>query len=169
VIVDILQQTPVWVWALLMGLLALGLLQTRIRELSVARVTAVPAAMVLLSLGGILSAFGLLAMSLAAWAAGFGIASYGWLGATKVPGASWSPISGTLRVPGSWLPLVMIVGLFLTRYAAAVFLSLNPQWASDGVFAGTCSLAYGVFSGMFWGRARSLRALAMSDVQAQPA
>ena len=65
-----------------------------------------------------------------------------------------------LHVPGSWLPLVLIVGLFCIKYFAGASLALHPALASDSSFAGLCSLAYGSFSGLFLARALSLRSLA---------
>jgi hypothetical protein len=72
-------------------------------------------------------------------------------------------------VPGSWLPLVLIVSLFAVKYGAGVSLSLAPALASDATFAGLCSLDYGTFSGPFLARALSLRSLATRPVTMQTA
>jgi hypothetical protein len=47
---EIVKGTPPWVWVLLAGLIALGAVQLRDREMSRARLLALPLAMVLLSL-----------------------------------------------------------------------------------------------------------------------
>jgi hypothetical protein len=62
---------------LLIGLLALGIMRSRTREMSVARVTALPAAMIALSLYGVYGAFGAQALAFGAWAGGFLLATRG--------------------------------------------------------------------------------------------
>jgi hypothetical protein len=162
-VLDILSHTPAWVWALLVALLALGFAQTRARELSLGRVTVLPAILATLSLLGAASGFGLSPVALGAWVAGFFLA-YRYAGAlVRVRGASWSAQSARLHVPGSWVPLFLIVGLFLLKYAVGVTLAMRHTLALDPLFAGACSLAYGAFAGLFWRRAQSLRVLARGD------
>ena len=158
--IAIVQHTPVWVWGLLSALVWLGLSQTRPRDVSLLRVTILPLAMIALSLSGVFSAFGHFPVALGGWAAGVGAALAFVRQAVAVRGASWSRETATLRVPGSWLPLGLILALFLIKYAAGVSLALHPALATDASFAGACSLAYGVFSGLFMARALSLRSLA---------
>ncbi|MDO4723626.1 MAG: hypothetical protein Q4A97_02570, partial [Comamonadaceae bacterium] len=45
----LITHTPLWVWPLLAALLALGLLQTRARRVSLARALALPLAMLILT------------------------------------------------------------------------------------------------------------------------
>jgi hypothetical protein len=167
--ITIVQHTPAWVWGLLAMLVALGLLQTRPLEMSLTRVTVLPLVLTALSLTGVLGAFGHMPVALAAWAAGVTAA----LGLARklvsVRGAAWSASRGRLQVPGSWLPLVLIVSLFVVKYGAGVSLSLAPALASDATFAGLCSLAYGTFSGLFLARALSLRSLASRSAAMQTA
>ena len=167
--IAIVQHTPAWVWGLLAALVALGLMQTRPLEMSLTRVTVLPLVLTALSLGGVLSAFGHLPVALAAWAAGAAAA----IGLARrfvtVRGASWSASRGLLQVPGSWLPLLLIVSLFAVKYGAGVSLALAPMLASDASFAGLCSLAHGTFSGLFLARALSLRSLATRSVTMQTA
>jgi hypothetical protein len=167
--IAIVQHTPAWVWGLLAALVALGLLQTRAREMSLTRMTVLPLVLTGLSLAGVLSAFGHLPVALFAWAIGVAAALGLARQAVSVRGASWSANRGLLHVPGSWLPLVLIVSLFLLKYGAAVSLSLAPALANDPTFASLCSLAYGTFSGLFLARALSLRSLATRSVTMQTA
>lgn len=161
----ILMHTPLWVWILLSALVALGLKQTRNREVSVARITVLPLAMVGLSLAGVLGAFGHLPVALLAWAVGIAGALVVAPGLAPVRGAAWSATTRRLHLPGSWLPLFLFVGLFAVKYGAGVSLAMHPHLASDSVFAGCCSFTYGAFSGLFLGRALPLRALAMRSPQ----
>ena len=63
-------------------------------------------------------------------------------------------------MPGSWLPLVLIVPLFSLKYFAGASLALHPDLATDAAFAGPMSLAYGSFSGLFLARGLALRNVA---------
>lgn len=156
----ILQHTPIWVWTLLAALVALGAYQARSREMTLLRVTVLPLVLVALSASGVLSAFGIHPVTIGGWLAGLGVALT--LGKRLVVsrGAHWSAETGRLHVPGSWLPLVLILALFSLKYAAGVTVAMTPSMAHDSTFAGLCSLAYGSFSGLFLARAIGLRSLA---------
>ncbi len=158
---SIVQHTPAWVWGLLVALIALGLWQTRDREMTLTRITILPLVLIALSLGGVLTAFGHVPIALGGWAAGVSAALIVGRQLVAVRAARWSAQAGRLHVPGSWLPLVLIVGLFCIKYVAGASLGMHPALAHDAVFAGVCSLAYGAFSGLFLARAVSLRRLAI--------
>ena len=116
--------------------------------------------LIALSLSGVLNAFGHVPIALGGWAAGVAAAQVFGRQFVAVRGARWSAASGLLHVPGSWLPLVLIIGLFCVKYYAGASLALHPALAGNSSFAGLCSLAYGSFSGLFLARALSLRSLA---------
>jgi hypothetical protein len=52
-----------------------------------------------------------------------------------------------------------MVGIFVMKYVAAVCLAISPPLAVNTTFAVVVSLVYGLFAGLFWGRARSLHVL----------
>jgi hypothetical protein len=168
-IIDILKHTPTWVWMVLAALLVLGLQQTRPRELTLARVTILPLVFIGVSLYGVFGAFGHAAYAIVAWTAGFGTVAALARDAVAVRGASWSNHTERFYVPGSWLPLTLIVGLFATKYGTGVCLAIHPQFANDAGFMAACSLTYGGFAGSFWARARSLRALTQTSGLTQSA
>jgi hypothetical protein len=155
-ILNILEHTPVWVWAIFCAVIALGMAQTRTRDVSRARAILLPAVMVILSLSGALSSFTQVALALAAWMAGFSLTLSFAGQAIAVRGASWFPATRHFQVPGSWLPVTMIVGLFVTKYVAGVCLGMNPSLAANTTLTALLSLTYGTFAGLFWARARSL-------------
>lgn len=160
----IVRNTPPWVWGLFTTLLGLGLSQVRARTVGLRRVTVMPVAMVGLSVWGTISAFGSspqLGYVLLAWAACTAL-----MVALTAPGA---PLAGTqydaaarsFHVPGSWVPLALILGIFLTKYIVGVELALQPALALDGPYALIVGALYGVFSGIFAGRAACLWRLAL--------
>jgi hypothetical protein len=168
-LIAIVQHTPAWVWGLLSVLIAFGLWQTRDREMSLARVTILPLVMIALSLSGVFSAFGHTPVALGGWAAGVSAALAFARQIVSVRGATWSAQTATLHVPGSWLPLALIVALFSVKYFVGVKLAMHPALAADTNFAGLCSLAYGGFSGLFLARGISLRSLARRPTELQAA
>lgn len=154
-ITQILTHTPATAWAILAGLIVLGLLQTRDLVVSRTRVLMLPVAMSALSLHGTLKAFaaatgGLLVLP--AWAAGFAL---GWAanGVLRWPGRVQALVPGRWRVSGSWAPLALMLTIFCLRYAVAVALVLQPALGTDLGFAAGCALLYGAASGLLAARA----------------
>lgn len=73
---QIISNTPKWVFVLFFVLLALGISQMRTQIKSRKRVLILPIVLLVLSLLGVISAFGQAAMPIAAWVAGYiGLAS----------------------------------------------------------------------------------------------
>lgn len=153
---QIIQHTPIGVWLLLAALVALGLNQARARTIGSRRAAILPAAFVVLSLAGVFAAFGASRLGVAAWACGI-VASLT-IGPRLLPSirASWQAAGDTMQVSGSWLPLMLILVLFAIKYAAGVSLAMHPDLVHQEEFVVGCSLAYGVFSGVFAARGRQL-------------
>ena len=157
----IIQNTPYWVWALLAGLIALGASQLVGRNVSLARATAMPLAMTGLSVYGLVSAFGSagqVGTSVGAWlVAACAIAGLAlWLQPAAPSGTLYAATSRSFYIPGSAMPLGLILGIFLTKYFVGVELALQPAQARDGGFALQIAALYGVFNGLFAARALRL-------------
>lgn len=161
----VLKNTPVWVWGLLAGLLALGFSQARRRTASLARITLMPVAMTGFAIWGMYSAFGatsLLATVLVAWlAAASPIAA---IVMRQAPGGTYDAQSRQFHLAGSWIPLLLILGVFLTKYIVGVELTMQPQLTRDTTFALTLAVLYGAFNGIFTGRALRLLRLVPSPI-----
>jgi len=156
-ILTILEHTPLWVWAVFVAVILLGLQQTRTRDVSIARATILPVIMILLSLSAVVGVFGRIPFAWAAWAIGVALSLALAGKAVAVRGAARSAQPGYLHVPGSFVPVILILALFVTKYSAGIALAMNPSLALNTGVAITLSLVYGAFSGLFWARARSLR------------
>lgn len=167
---QIIHHTPVWVWALLAGLLWLGGSQLFGRNVSLVRAMVMPGAMTGLSVYGLACAFG---KSGPAGPAVLGV----WLVATTVIAALalwWQPTApqGTLYaggsrsfyIPGSAMPLALILGIFLTKYFVGVELAMQPALSRDGSFALQIAVLYGVFNGLFAARSLRLWRLARQNI-----
>jgi len=156
---QILSHTPTWVFVLFAGLLGFGLIQTRDRSVKKRVAYVLPAAMVALSLSGVQSSFGFTPVPVAAWAVG--LLAVGFVCYKVFPnrGMSFDPERNAFFVPGSWAPLLVIMGIFFTKYTVAVVQGRTGTAVGPGA-AAAISLAYGGFSGYFCARAASLIAAA---------
>ncbi len=151
--IGILQHTPVWVWLLLAALVALGLTQIRARQMTLRRATLLPLIMLALSLFGVLSTFGGHALPLLAWATGAAVSASTARALGAWRGATWSAHAARFDVPGSWLPMALILILFSIKFGVGVNLALHPGLKDVATFSAAASLAYGFFSGLFLARA----------------
>ena len=125
-IVGILQHTPWWVFALLALLAALGIRSLRTRTTAVWRLLIVPA----IFIGwGILSIAEKAAVSPALsidWlAAGVIGVAIGWA-ATRLDGVQVDRAAGRVGMPGSAVPLLRNLAIFLAKYCLAVAMAIAP-------------------------------------------
>ena len=159
-ILRILANTPLWVWGLLAALLALGISQMFTRSASLARVIFLPAAMIGLAIYGIFSVFGANPAVLLAWCAAAAFAVPALLSRPVPAGTRYDAATRRFTLPGSPLPLLLILGIFLTKYAVGVTLAMRPALGGETGFALSVAGLYGIFSGILLGRALRLRRLA---------
>jgi hypothetical protein len=164
-LIQILLHTPRWVFVLFFALLALGVSQLFSREVPLRRASMLPVAMVGLSLYGVVSAFHAQPLALAAWAA-CGAVTVALTLRVPLPAAvRYEPATRSFAMPGSVVPLALMMGVFFTKYAAGVVFSQAPQLTADAAIALGLSALYGVFSGLFLGRAVRLWKLAAAATQ----
>ena len=158
-LLTILSHTPTFVWILLVALIGLGVRQMRPRRLGLGRVAVVPLLVIALSLANIVLGGARPGVALAIWALAFGLVAYGGGGLFAVRGARLLPGGAEVEVPGSRVPLVLILSLFVTKYVAAVMIAMQPVLAGDLLYVATTSALSGACSAVFYARARSLRSL----------
>lgn len=158
----VIRSTPTWVWGLATGLAVLGASQLKDRSASLTRVSLMPVVMTSFSVWGTLSAFGnspLLAQAFAAWAAAAAVVFA--LVARLPAQARYDAASRRYAIPGSVVPLLLMVGIFLVKYVVGVDLTMAPQLMRDPSYALTIAALYGAFTGLFIGRATRLWKLAL--------
>ncbi|WP_307720826.1 MULTISPECIES: DUF6622 family protein [unclassified Duganella] len=151
-IAQIVSHTPTYVWALLAFLLYRGALASRDRELAMRALFVIPVVMIGLSLSS-MNGHGAL---------GSGVWAMWLLGVLPGVVVTWRlgsgvPIvvdraAGTVRQRGSWLPLMLMIAIFCTKYAVAVTTAMHPELAQNPLFAATVTLLFGLFNGVFVGR-----------------
>ena len=64
--------------------------------------------------------------------------------------------------------MLLILGVFLTKYVVGVELAMQPALALDGPYTLAVGTLYGVFSGIFAGRAARLWRLARPGTPTHP-
>lgn len=155
----ILSHVPSWVWALLAGLIALGLMQARDQWLSAKRLRIVPAVFLALGAWSTVSAFGWRGPVIAAFFIAMGLATRA-VRATGWPGqARYDAARALFHLPGSWVPMFLILAIFVVKFGAGMALGLHPSWAGELDFAVPVAALYGALGAIFLARARNVLAL----------
>ncbi|MBB2486463.1 hypothetical protein H5407_14655 [Mitsuaria sp. WAJ17] len=154
----ILGQVPLWVWGLLLALVALGLSQARDRWVSAARLRRMPLAFLAFSAWGTVGALGWQAFTVLGFLAGLWatrelVHASGWPGAARHDAAR-----NAFLVPGSWTPLAVMMGIFAIKFLLGTALAMSPQLAQQaGVVLGVSALN-GALGSLFLARSRNLMA-----------
>ena len=159
-----LQHIPVWIFFLLIGLIAMGLQQTRTRQLRSKRLLGISIALTVFTLVGVVQqwrhtpwlALGLLSWAATCWASAWV------LGQGAAPRcASYDPETRHFTVPGSWLPLALFMTIFACKFVVGMLSATAPQQLYSGQAVIGISALYGLFSGLL--NARTLRLLKLRN------
>ncbi len=150
---QVLKNTPVWAWAILVALIALGINQLRTRVVSRYSVVIAPVVFLLVGL-----------MTASRGRVGFWVWALTLLVTAAVTFFVWQPTGGAryeasidrLNLPGSVIPLLIMLTIFLLNYVINVALAINPSLRSDLVWQVGPAIILGALSGVFLGRALTL-------------
>lgn len=148
-----LAHIPPWVFAVLLLLVALGYRQSRERVVTPRTLALIALAMLGFSLHGVVAAFGPGVVPLLGWTLGFslvlgpGRALVGPRGLQAVPGAT------AVRLPGSWLPFFLMMGIFTIKFVLGYGRAVQLPLIQQAAFVAGASAVLGVFSGAFAARA----------------
>ncbi|MFJ3046140.1 DUF6622 family protein [Herbaspirillum chlorophenolicum] len=151
-ITGIVTHTPLWVWPLLAFLLYRGWQASRDRETPLVKALAMPVAMLGLSLSGLLLIFSAHPVNAALGAVA--MLATGFFSFRSRAAAAIRVDAARHRIAqrGSWMPLLLTLGIFTVKYSAAIMLALHPQLASNVWFTLPLAALYGAFAGIFAGR-----------------
>ena len=148
---QIVTHTPVYVWALLAFLLYRGYLASQDRATSLLKVALIPLVMLGLALSGMQARGALGAGVWALWGAGVALASaLVWRFSNR--DIAVDRAAGTIAQRGSWLPLLTMIAIFVTKYTVAVVSAIQPELPQSLPFAAAIAVLYGLFNGLFLGR-----------------
>lgn len=169
VIVEVMRHTPTYVWGILAALVVFGSLQMRDQSIGRTRVLLLPIALGAYSLWGATSTFGLRPEVIAAWAVGIGAMLWAAQWVKWPRRVEFQPERDAFAVDGSIVPLVAMLAVFAVRYVATVALIMHPQWRSIASVDIAGGLGYGLLSGVFAMRARTILASAGTRLRLLPA
>jgi predicted neutral ceramidase superfamily lipid hydrolase len=151
--IQILKGTPIWVWAILAALIYLGSKQLKTRI--VKRYSVLIAPIVFLFVG--LMAAGRGPLGFATWAVSLiSVAALTFFVWQPTGGARYETSGDRLHMPGSVVPMVLMLAIFLLNYVINVVLAINPAYRSELVWQVGPALILGALSGVFIGRAATL-------------
>ena len=150
---QILKNTPIWVWAILAALIYLGSRQLKARV--VKRYSVLIAPVVFLFVG--LMASGRGPVEFATWALTLlTLATVTFFVGRPTAGARYEANGDRLHMPGSAVPMTIMLAIFLLNYVINVVLAINPSYRSELVWQVVPALILGALSGVFIGRAATL-------------
>ena len=149
-IASIVSRTPAWVFMVFAVLIAIGLRQTQPRVVSRRRLIVLPLVVAAYSLNGVAMASHGSPLALTMWSVAVLVAFL--LTYVSPPGGAVSETASTVRVPGSWVPMVVIVGLFAARYAYNVMLAMHPEVMHAAGFMTLFSALFGFLGGLLLSR-----------------
>jgi hypothetical protein len=152
---QIVAYTPFHVWLLLAVLVWRGIAASRDRVIPLRQVFVLPAVLLALSLHDMAGRFGIAGLPAAGWLAGMAASTLlAWRFTEQAyPEHAAGAGDTTVRQRGSWLPLALMMATFATKYAVAIVCVIAPALAGDTLFATAVCTLYGVFNGLFAGRA----------------
>lgn len=160
----IVQNTPPWVWGVLVLLLALGFWQSRTRCVPRAALLPLPTVMLVFAVYGLVSGFGWQAVALGGWLAGFSVPMVVFRFLPAMPGV-YRREDGRMQVPGSWWPGVWMLAIFMIRYAMGIAEARNWSGMEQPGLAMAVGLLLGMLSGLFVLRSLRILRVAFRDVR----
>ena len=112
---------------------------------------------------GTLSSLGTVPASWVMWA-GAALMTLTWFASSSLPaGVRYDAARQMFSLPGSWVPLGLMMAIFLTKYVVGVMLAMHPALAHDSSIAAIVASLYGAMSGVFLGRMARLLRLAQAS------
>jgi len=149
---EIIKNTPIWVFILFIGLVFLGYSQSKDRVVTIKKVFILPFAMIILSIFGVISAFGITKISLILWFFGIITSVLLCLKLLSNKNIKYDNEIKSYFIPGSWMPMVLILFIFFTKYFVGVVIAKQLPIIDNILFIYTISLLYGFLSGVFLSR-----------------
>ena len=159
-----LAHIPVWVFAIFFGLLALGWRHSRPRSVAPRALVGLAVGMAGLSLYGVLAAFGGAWPVMLTWAIGMAV-SVGLGRGVLGPRGMVREAKGRVHLPGSWLPLAMLMGIFVAKFALGFAAAMGAGVISQPGFVLSASAVFGLLSGGFAARAWTVQRFAALAAQ----
>jgi hypothetical protein len=146
-----LQHIPLWVFGLFIGLVALGWLQTRTRQVRKQQLLGVKVALTVVTLVSVVQLWWptpWLAIALSSWALTGLSVSWALSQSAAPAGASFNPATQRFTLPGSWMPLALFMAIFACKFVVGMLSAVAPEHIRSLPAAIGISALYGLLSGI---------------------
>jgi hypothetical protein len=146
-----LQHIPLWVFGLLIGLVALGLLQTRTRQVRKLQLLGAKVALTVVTLVSVVQLWWptpWLVIALISWALTGLLVSWALSQSAAPAGASYNPANQRFTLHGSWLPLALFMAIFACKFVVGMLNAIAPETMRSVQAAIGISALYGLLSGI---------------------
>ncbi len=148
---NFLQHIPLWVLGLFIGLVALGLLQTRTRQVHKLQLLGAKVALTVVTLISVVQLWWptpWLAIALSSWAFTGLFVSWALSQSAAPTDASYNPATLRFTLPGSWLPLALFMAIFASKFVVGMLNAIAPETMRNLQAAIGISALYGFLSGI---------------------
>lgn len=149
---QMLANTPLWVWALLAVLLHLGIRALRPSTAPLRRIAILPTIFFVWGLYGLYAMHAFTAQRILPWAAALATGTVIGVGIAALHPIRADKLRNLVHLPGSALTLVLALAIFATKYAFGVLHAIAPARFAEPQFWLTELAVSGVLTGMFIGR-----------------
>lgn len=146
-----LQHIPLWVFGLFIGLVALGLLQTRTRQVHKKQLLGAKVSLTVVTLISVLQLWWStpwLAIALSSWALTGLLVSWTLSQSAAPAGASFNTATRRFTLPGSWWPLALFMAIFTCKFVVGMLSAVAPELIRSLPAAIGISALYGLLSGI---------------------
>jgi len=149
---QLISNTPLWVWVLLVFLITRGIAAMKPAETSLTKLATVPALFTVWGLWSISHRFGSTWGAWGEWLVGIGVGmALGWLLLRRAT-LTLNAATGKLWRSADYSLLPLLLVTFAVKYGFEVALSVAPSLAADGGFRAAYLLLSGGFTGIFIGK-----------------
>ena len=145
-----LQHIPLWVFGLFIGLVALGWLQTRTRQVRKLQLLGTKVALTVVTLISVVQLWWptpWLVIALISWALTGLLVSWALSQSAAPTGASYNPATQRFTLPGSWWPLALFMAIFACKFVVGMLSAVAPEHIRSLPAAIGISALYGLLSG----------------------
>jgi hypothetical protein len=149
VILEIIRNTPTWVWFLFVGLVVYGIQLSRSSKVKQHTIFILPIVMFVMSLSGVLSAFSNSIIGATLWIIGIIVSIVIFSLLNTPPIGRYLQQEKAFEIYGSWLPLSLMMSIFSTKYVVGVTTAMQLDILHTEAFISIVSCLYGIFSGIF--------------------
>lgn len=150
-LIDIIFDTPWWVWVLFVYLLIVGIKATKTQVIPLWRVALMPSVFLLWSLYSLLYRCAACPLFIAVWILGLipGLAA-GSIFSSRID--HWVDSQKLVHLQGTIVPLALSMIFFLLKYALGVMYALNPALSANVVMVKIDTLTSSLITGLFVGQ-----------------